>query len=120
VNSAHPGWVKTDMGGAGAMMEIVDGAKTSVALALAGEDSPNGRLSTPRPTAALVTPARPLVRLLRLEQGKGRRPLPPYRRSPHGRGSCFGAESPHYDARMPIRFATRVRISTPGSRCSRV
>lgn len=42
VNSAHPGWVKTDMGGAGAMMEIVDGAKTSVALALAGADSPNG------------------------------------------------------------------------------
>ena len=42
VNSAHPGWVKTDMGGEGAMMEIVDGAKTSVALALAGEDSPNG------------------------------------------------------------------------------
>jgi NAD(P)-dependent dehydrogenase (short-subunit alcohol dehydrogenase family) len=42
VNSAHPGWVKTAMGGAGAPMEIVDGAKTSVALALAGEDSPNG------------------------------------------------------------------------------
>ena len=42
VNSAHPGWVKTDMGGAGAPMEIVDGAKTSVALALAGADSPNG------------------------------------------------------------------------------
>ena len=42
VNSAHPGWVKTDMGGAGAMMEIVDGAKTSVALALAGDDGPNG------------------------------------------------------------------------------
>jgi NAD(P)-dependent dehydrogenase (short-subunit alcohol dehydrogenase family) len=42
VNSAHPGWVKTDMGGEGAMMEIVDGAKTSVALALAGTDSPNG------------------------------------------------------------------------------
>ncbi len=42
VNSAHPGWVKTDMGGEGAMLEIVDGAKTSVALALAGADSPNG------------------------------------------------------------------------------
>lgn len=42
VNSAHPGWVKTDMGGAGAMLEIADGAKTSVALALAGADSPNG------------------------------------------------------------------------------
>lgn len=42
VNSAHPGWVKTDMGGEGAPMEIVDGAKTSVALALAGADSPNG------------------------------------------------------------------------------
>ncbi|MCA9539265.1 MAG: SDR family oxidoreductase [Myxococcales bacterium] len=42
VNSAHPGWVKTDLGGAEAPMEIVDGAKTSVALALAGADGPNG------------------------------------------------------------------------------
>jgi NAD(P)-dependent dehydrogenase (short-subunit alcohol dehydrogenase family) len=42
VNAAHPGWVKTDMGGAGAMMEIVDGAKTSVALATLGADGPNG------------------------------------------------------------------------------
>ncbi|MEO7167867.1 MAG: SDR family oxidoreductase [Spartobacteria bacterium] len=42
VNAAHPGWVKTDMGGEGAMMEIVDGAKTSVALATAGADAPNG------------------------------------------------------------------------------
>jgi len=41
VNSAHPGWVKTAMGGAEAPMEIVDGAKSSVALALA-EDAPNG------------------------------------------------------------------------------
>jgi NAD(P)-dependent dehydrogenase (short-subunit alcohol dehydrogenase family) len=43
VNSAHPGWVKTDMGGAGAQMEIPDGAKTSVDLALIGPDGPNGR-----------------------------------------------------------------------------
>jgi NAD(P)-dependent dehydrogenase (short-subunit alcohol dehydrogenase family) len=42
VNSAHPGWVKTDMGGEGAMMEIVDGAKTSVQLAMLGEDGPSG------------------------------------------------------------------------------
>lgn len=42
VNAAHPGWVKTDMGGEGAMMEIVDGAKTSVALATLGEDGPSG------------------------------------------------------------------------------
>jgi NAD(P)-dependent dehydrogenase (short-subunit alcohol dehydrogenase family) len=42
VNSAHPGWVKTDMGGEGAMMEIVDGAKTSVRLAMLGEDGPSG------------------------------------------------------------------------------
>ena len=28
VNSAHPGWVKTDMGTDAAPMEIVDGAKT--------------------------------------------------------------------------------------------
>jgi len=42
VNSAHPGWVKTDMGGAGAQMEIVDGAKTSVALATLPDDGPTG------------------------------------------------------------------------------
>lgn len=43
VNSAHPGWVKTDMGSDAAPMEIVDGAKTSVALALLGPDGPSGR-----------------------------------------------------------------------------
>jgi NAD(P)-dependent dehydrogenase (short-subunit alcohol dehydrogenase family) len=42
VNSAHPGWVKTDMGGEGAMMEIVDGAKTSVELATLSADGPTG------------------------------------------------------------------------------
>ncbi len=42
VNSAHPGWVKTDMGGEAAPMEITDGAKTSVELALIGDDGPNG------------------------------------------------------------------------------
>jgi NAD(P)-dependent dehydrogenase (short-subunit alcohol dehydrogenase family) len=42
VNSAHPGWVKTDMGGEGAQMEIVDGAKTSVALATLPADGPSG------------------------------------------------------------------------------
>lgn len=42
VNSAHPGWVKTDMGGAGAPMEIVDGAKTSVALATLPPEGPSG------------------------------------------------------------------------------
>ena len=42
VNSIHPGHVKTDMGGANAAMEIVDGAKTSVELALIPDDGPNG------------------------------------------------------------------------------
>lgn len=42
VNAAHPGWVKTEMGGDGATMEIQDGAKTSVALATLGPDGPNG------------------------------------------------------------------------------
>jgi NAD(P)-dependent dehydrogenase (short-subunit alcohol dehydrogenase family) len=42
VNAAHPGWVKTEMGGEGATMEIQDGAKTSVALATLGPDGPNG------------------------------------------------------------------------------
>lgn len=43
VNSAHPGWVKTEMGTDAAPMEITDGAKTSVELALLGPDGPNGR-----------------------------------------------------------------------------
>jgi len=42
VNAAHPGWVKTEMGGEGAQMEIQDGAKTSLALATLGADGPNG------------------------------------------------------------------------------
>ena len=45
MNSAHPGWVKTDMGGTDAPMEIADGAKTSVELALIGADGPNGTYS---------------------------------------------------------------------------
>jgi NAD(P)-dependent dehydrogenase (short-subunit alcohol dehydrogenase family) len=42
VNAVCPGWVKTEMGGAGATMELPDGAKTSVALATIGGDGPNG------------------------------------------------------------------------------
>jgi NAD(P)-dependent dehydrogenase (short-subunit alcohol dehydrogenase family) len=42
VNSAHPGWVKTEMGTDAAPMEIVDGAKTEVELATLPEDGPTG------------------------------------------------------------------------------
>jgi NAD(P)-dependent dehydrogenase (short-subunit alcohol dehydrogenase family) len=42
VNAAHPGWVKTEMGGEGATMELPDGAKTSVALATLAVDGPTG------------------------------------------------------------------------------
>lgn len=42
VNSAHPGWVKTDLGGEAAPMEIPDGAKTGVALATLDANGPSG------------------------------------------------------------------------------
>ncbi|MGD0911280.1 MAG: SDR family oxidoreductase [Terracidiphilus sp.] len=42
VNSAHPGWVKTEMGGPQAPMELEDGAKTAIELASLGEDGPTG------------------------------------------------------------------------------
>jgi len=42
VNSAHPGWVKTDMGTDAAPMEIVDGAKTEVQLATLPATGPTG------------------------------------------------------------------------------
>lgn len=43
VNAAHPGWVKTDMGGDGAQLEIEDGARTSVELATLPADGFTGR-----------------------------------------------------------------------------
>src|SRR5271167_3620523 len=42
VNSAHPGWVKTEMGGEGAQLDIETGAKTSVELATLQDSGPNG------------------------------------------------------------------------------
>ncbi len=42
VNSAHPGWVKTDMGGAAAPLEVSEGGKTSVQLATLPDDGPTG------------------------------------------------------------------------------
>jgi NAD(P)-dependent dehydrogenase (short-subunit alcohol dehydrogenase family) len=42
VNSAHPGWVKTELGGSNAPMEVADSYKTSVRLATLDESGPNG------------------------------------------------------------------------------
>lgn len=42
VNSAHPGWVKTDMGGSSAPMELSEGGMTSAALATLPDDGPTG------------------------------------------------------------------------------
>src|SRR3984885_1109142 len=42
INAAHPGWVKTEMGGEGAQLEIEDGAKTAVELATLPADGPTG------------------------------------------------------------------------------
>jgi NAD(P)-dependent dehydrogenase (short-subunit alcohol dehydrogenase family) len=42
VNSAHPGWVKTELGGASAPMEVADSYKTSVYLATLDAAGPTG------------------------------------------------------------------------------
>ncbi len=43
VTMVHPGWVKTDMGGEEAPMEIPDGAKSTVEVALATDKSFHGK-----------------------------------------------------------------------------
>jgi NAD(P)-dependent dehydrogenase (short-subunit alcohol dehydrogenase family) len=43
VNSAHPGWVKTEIGGGDvAPLTVAEGSRTSVELALLGADGPTG------------------------------------------------------------------------------
>jgi NAD(P)-dependent dehydrogenase (short-subunit alcohol dehydrogenase family) len=42
VNAAHPGWVKTDLGGENAPQSVAEGAKTAVRLALLPADGPTG------------------------------------------------------------------------------
>jgi NAD(P)-dependent dehydrogenase (short-subunit alcohol dehydrogenase family) len=42
VNSAHPGWVKTDLGGAGADLDVSEGGKTSAWLATLPANGPTG------------------------------------------------------------------------------
>ena len=45
VNSAHPGWVKTELGGSNAPMELADGGKTSVLLATLDSKGASGSFS---------------------------------------------------------------------------
>jgi len=42
VNAAHPGYVKTDMNRGAGVLEVAEGARTGVALALLGPDGPTG------------------------------------------------------------------------------
>jgi NAD(P)-dependent dehydrogenase (short-subunit alcohol dehydrogenase family) len=42
VNAAHPGWVKTDLGGESAPLDVAEGAKTAVRLATLPADGPTG------------------------------------------------------------------------------
>lgn len=42
VNSAHPGWVQTRMGGSAAPLDLTQGGETSVQLATLSDDGPSG------------------------------------------------------------------------------
>ena len=44
VNSGHPGWVKTELGGPKAPMNVEDSYKTSLRLATLDQDGPSGGL----------------------------------------------------------------------------
>ena len=44
VNSGHPGWVKTELGGPNAPMDVEDSYKTSVQLATLDDNGPTGGL----------------------------------------------------------------------------
>ena len=44
VNSGHPGWVKTDLGGPNAPMDVKDSFKTSLRLATLDSNGPSGGL----------------------------------------------------------------------------
>ena len=44
VNSGHPGWVKTELGGPNAPMEVKDSYETSLYLATLDKDGPSGGL----------------------------------------------------------------------------
>jgi NAD(P)-dependent dehydrogenase (short-subunit alcohol dehydrogenase family) len=43
VNSAHPGWVRTDMGGKNAPLNVEEGVTTAIRLATLGPDGPTGK-----------------------------------------------------------------------------
>jgi len=42
INSVDPGWVKTEMGGAGASLSVEEGADTAVWLSTRPDSSPTG------------------------------------------------------------------------------
>ena len=44
VNSGHPGWVKTELGGPNAPMDVEESYKTSLRLATLDDDGPSGSL----------------------------------------------------------------------------
>jgi NAD(P)-dependent dehydrogenase (short-subunit alcohol dehydrogenase family) len=128
VNSAHPGWVKTEMGTDAAPMELPEGAKTSVELATLPADGPTGGYSIsgrhspgkspPRRSSRCCSPRLASVVGLGPPRSRSSASLCDPERAKRIEGSAFSAMSLRITA-LPFWSDLSIRQAKASSSCSR-